>query len=83
MIDSSMALFGPNWFRQIKVSFRIRMFEAIINYIITTQNDPWGSIKSMVPDAATNSGTQNDYLLPKVEDWSLISDDMTSFYEVR
>ena len=36
----------------------------------------------MVPDAATNSKTQSDYLLPKVEDWSITTDDMNAYYEV-
>jgi hypothetical protein len=44
------------------------------------QDDPWGTIKSMVPDASSNTGTEGDYLLPKVEDWSITSDDMSAYY---
>eukprot|EP00291_Cryptomonas_curvata_P022851 CAMPEP_0172170794 /NCGR_PEP_ID=MMETSP1050-20130122/11500_1 /TAXON_ID=233186 /ORGANISM="Cryptomonas curvata, Strain CCAP979/52" /LENGTH=526 /DNA_ID=CAMNT_0012842085 /DNA_START=119 /DNA_END=1699 /DNA_ORIENTATION=- len=63
IIDSSMALFGPDWFKKMK-------------------DDPWGSIKSKVPDADSNSKTAGDYLLPKVEDWSITSDDMSAYYEL-
>ncbi len=46
------------------------------------QDDPWGTIKSKVPDADSNSNSASDYLLPKVEDWSITSDDMSAYYEV-
>ena len=95
IIDSSMAIFGPDWFKQMKVCCEVVSTPVFLQYSNlasrvtlsavgghSAQDDPWGSIKSKVPDSDSNSKTAGDYLLPNVEDWSITSDDMSAYYEV-